>query len=361
MKSVLLIVDGLADRPQAVLGGRTPLAAANTPNLDRLAATGGVGRFQPTPAGVSPGSEVGIPACLAAAVENWPGRGWLEAAGRGIEVGTGQVAVRASLVSVSGPVDAGDSRITGIAMADGADLEPARAPLERRGWRLFPDAAGRHLLVLPGSDAPATAGALHDRVGRRITLPTDPWREVQERLGGTLALWPWGAGGAGTVAGGAWCQALVGGVDLARGIGIALGVPTPMVPGATGDVDTDLAAKAAVTLRELQDHERVALHVEGADMAAHRRDPVAKTRFLERLDRELLGPLLAAGVDMLVTCDHGTCSGTGRHLADPVPVLVSRGGERLAPGRFEEAELEDRPVLQRAEWKDLMLEMPVPC
>ena len=62
MKTVLVILDGAADEPSPLLCGKTPLHAAPTPHLDRMAATGAVGWLNPTPAGQAPGSEAGIPA-----------------------------------------------------------------------------------------------------------------------------------------------------------------------------------------------------------------------------------------------------------------------------------------------------------
>ncbi len=57
-KYVVLIGDGMADYPLAELDGRTPLQAARTPHLDRLARKGTLGRVVTVPSGYPPGSDV---------------------------------------------------------------------------------------------------------------------------------------------------------------------------------------------------------------------------------------------------------------------------------------------------------------
>jgi len=101
-------------------------------------------------------------------------------------------------------------------------------------------------------------------------------------------------------------------------------------------------------------------------MAAHRRDPAAKAAALERIDRDLIGQLAAAGRDvrLIVTGDHGTSSLTGRHLDGPVPFVAgpadaARAGGRRAP--FHEAAA-DTGVLDAAAWRRLLCaEARVPC
>jgi len=360
--TVLVILDGLADAPHPRLDGRTPLEAAATPHLDRLAAAGEVGRFAPTPPGATPGSDVGVPACLGLEAPRRPDRARLEALGRGVPVAPDAAVVRATCVHVSGPWGAPGTRLTAVAdphstSAAVAALAPGLAAF---GAGLHPDPAGRHLVVLPEApDAlplPATLPP-HDLrglpVGAGGPLPCpELWTWIAGRLPGDLALWPWGMGD-GLPVGETPFGCLIAGVDLVRGLGRALGLETPDVPGATGGPDTDLGAKARAALAALERHAAVAVHVEAPDLAAHRRDPRAKRDLIERIDRELIAPLAARpGRRLAVTADHGTASATGRHLDAPVPWLLAETGARpAAPGGFSERAVAAAPVLDRAAWR----------
>lgn len=339
MPTLLVILDGLADEPQAGLGGRTPLEAAHTPNLDRLAAVGVCGLVDPTPPGQSPGSEAGIPSLLGVTAAPY-GRAEVEALGRGIPVSAGKAACRVTCVRLSGPMDDPATVMTSI--PDGRQTYEAVSaladPLAKFGVRLYPDRGGRHIAVLPGSSTHETLSP-YDMVGLPLgvagVLPRPGlWKRAQNGLGDGLALWPWGGGPPLCPRGQSPFGALVTGVDLVRGIGTSLGMEVPRVAGATGDVDADFAAKARAAAALLNTHRAVVLHLDAPDMAAHRRDPEAKRAVLERIDREVFGTLPQAPLRVVVACDHGTSSASGRHLEGPVPFLAAAWDEtglRRAP------------------------------
>ena len=117
----------------------------------------------------------------------------------------------------------------------------------------------------------------------------------------------------------------------ARLLGAALVVP----PGATGDVDTDLRAKARAAVDAIErGAQRIVVHVGAPDEAAHRRDGAGKVAALEALDAALLAPLrdavARAGGTLAVCPDHGTDPVDGTHDAAPVPALRWGAGNRPA-------------------------------
>jgi 2,3-bisphosphoglycerate-independent phosphoglycerate mutase len=104
-----------------------------------------------------------------------------------------------------------------------------------------------------------------------------------------------------------------------------MGMACPALPTATGDIDTDLAAKVTATLEELATHDFVMLHVGGPDEATHRGNVREKADFVAKLDRELIAPILAGcadGTRIMLTCDHMAFCRTGGHSADPVAFLL---------------------------------------
>jgi 2,3-bisphosphoglycerate-independent phosphoglycerate mutase len=155
--------------------------------------------------------------------------------------------------------------------------------------------------------------------------------------------------------------AVVGAVDLVRGIGRVAGLDVIDVPGATGDLDTDYVAKARAAIAALRDHDLVWVHVEAPDEAAHMGSLSEKIKAIERIDRDVLAPLVEAApaATVLVLPDHHTPLRTRTHAAGPVPFVFARadGGAlaSTAPApAFSELEaertgvsLDDGPSLMR--------------
>ena len=100
MKVLLTILDGLADRPHKELDGKTPLQAALTPNLDKLASLGITGTMYPISPGIAPSSDLAHFVLFGYPIEEFPGRGYLEALGEGFEVKEDEVILRTSFVKV---------------------------------------------------------------------------------------------------------------------------------------------------------------------------------------------------------------------------------------------------------------------
>jgi 2,3-bisphosphoglycerate-independent phosphoglycerate mutase len=127
-----------------------------------------------------------------------------------------------------------------------------------------------------------------------------------------------------------------------------------VVPGATGEIESNLAAKAEYSARYLERFDFVLTHVNAPDEAGHQKDPVLKQKTIERADREVIGPLLstlnerysAVGYRMLVCGDHMTRSDDGRHLGVPVPAaLFGTGVSASGVSHFSEAAADVRDVI----------------
>src|SRR5438093_7269029 len=125
--------------------------------------------------------------------------------------------------------------------------------------------------------------------------------------------------------------AIVSAVDLVRGVGILLGWTRIDVPGATGYLDTDYAAKGRYGVEALKTHDLVCVHVEAPDEASHEGKADAKVKALEEIDRHIVGPLLEALPKygewrILVSPDHRTPLRTRAHSHGAVPFAVAGTG-----------------------------------
>jgi 2,3-bisphosphoglycerate-independent phosphoglycerate mutase len=127
--------------------------------------------------------------------------------------------------------------------------------------------------------------------------------------------------------------AMISAVDLVRGVGVLAGWDRLDVPGATGYLDTDYAAKGRAAVEALKDHDIVCVHVEAPDEASHEGRTDAKIEALERIDRDIVGPLRRAleswgNWRILITPDHATLLRTRAH--DRGWVTWAMAGTQLA-------------------------------
>jgi len=357
MRRVLLVPDGMADEPQAALGGRTPLEAAETPAMDALARGGTVGLVQTVPAGMPAGSDVANLSALGydpRAV--YTGRSPLEAASIGVELGPGDVAYRCNLVTIvdgvmtdhtAGQVSSGEGRrlvaALQAALGGGAfEFHPGvsyRNLMVWRGGAVVPCTPPHDILdrpvagYLPGAAGEggeaAAGGGRAGAAAAELRRLLGAAREVLAPLRPGTEIWLWGEGTTPRLP--AFRElhglsgAVVGAVDLVRGIGRCAGLTVLDVPGATGDLDTDYGAKARAALAALDDHEFVWVHVEAPDEASHQGDLAEKIRAIERIDHEVLAPLLAAADPpaVMVLPDHHTPLRLRTHAAEPVPFVIA--------------------------------------
>ncbi len=151
--------------------------------------------------------------------------------------------------------------------------------------------------------------------------------------------------------------AILSAVDLVRGVGLLAGWDRIDVPGATGYLDTDYAAKGRYGIEALKDHDIVCVHVEAPDEASHEGRANAKVEALERIDREIVAPLrraLEAQGDwrLLVSPDHSTLLRTRAHDRAPVPWAMAGTGLSGSGHPYDEqaARMAGGPVLDEG-WR----------
>ncbi|MEM2908206.1 MAG: 2,3-bisphosphoglycerate-independent phosphoglycerate mutase [Candidatus Hadarchaeales archaeon] len=387
MKVLLLICDGMADRPVAELDGRTPLEAAEKPHMDELARRGVCGLMDTIAPGVPPGSDTAHLALLGYdPYEVYTGRGPFEAAGAGIELKPGDIALRANFATVDEDLVVRDRRAGRIQEAD--RLAEALRSIKLRGVQvIFKSTVGhRGALVLCGrglshevtDSDPHQVGAkamqvkpLSRRAARTARLLNEfsrkahevleahPLNEERRRRGLPPANYLL-LRGAGVVP---ELQpmgqrfgikgACVAAAALVKGVCRLAGMEVLDVPGATGGLNTDLDAKRDAALRALERNDLVLLHVKGFDEASHDGNAAAKVQLIERVDR-MLGQLLGAADLIVIAVDHTTPVSVREHTGDPVPVLIAGPGVRTDDvQRFDERSCA-RGGLGRIRGKDLL-------
>ena len=412
MKYVVLIGDGMSDHPIESIGGKTPLEAANTPNMDMIARTGTHGLFKSVPEGYPPGSDVAILSILGYDPKDYyTGRSPLEAASMGVELNEGDVAFRCNLVTLEdkdGCYYMKDYSAGHISTEEARDIIEFLDDdaIEDGDIRYYPGVSYRHLMVWSGGTTEMETVPPHDLSDKGITghlpkgadgeyidkldsltarswniLPDHPVnvKRILEGKNPANSVWFWGEGTKPVMKTYEELYGLKGSiisaVDLTKGIGIYAGLTSIDVPGATGYIDTNYKGKLEAGLEAIAREDYLCLHVEAPDECGHQGDLKLKIQAIEDFDREIVGPMieglkgLGEDVRLLVLNDHPTPVELKTHVREPVPFTLVNitGGEVKGDGRTSgEGEspyseraakatgvvIEDAPALMREFIKD---------
>lgn len=362
MKYIIILGDGMADEPIESLGGKTPLAFANTPNMDRLAAKAELGMVRTVPDGMAPGSDTANLSVLGYNPRKYyTGRSPLEALSIGAKMKDTDVALRCNVVTLSEEESDYESRrildhSSGeITTEEAAKLLDAVRPVfENDFYHFYVGTSYRHLLLWSGGSV-VDLTPPHDVLGQTIGqyLPKDAaLRSMMERSYDILnnhpvnldrarrglhkanSLWFWGAGTRPNLSlfeeKTGKKGAMISAVDLLKGIAVGAGMTNISVEGADGSLHTNYEGKAKAAVEALLKggHDFVYVHVEAPDEMGHQGSAGNKVKAIEYLDQRLIGPAVqaldASGEDyrMLIMPDHPTPVRLRTHVADPIPYLL---------------------------------------
>ncbi len=365
MKHLIILGDGMADWAVPELGNKTLLQYADTPYMDRLAREGRTGMLKTVADGFHPGSEVANMSVMGYDLpEVYEGRGVLEAASIGVDLGPEDMAMRCNIVCVEG--DMLKNHSAGHISTEEADIliRYLDEMLGNDRIRFYTGVQYRHLLVVKGGDKRLACVPPHD-------IPLQPFRpnlvkalcpEAQEtadllnalivksqellashplnlkRMSGgkdpANSIWPWSPGYRPRMKSLAEKYpavrkgSVITAVDLIRGIGRYAGLCCIDVEGATGLYTTNYEGKAQAALDALKTDDFVYLHIEASDEAGHEGDVPLKLKTIEYLDRRVVGPVCEAlknwsePVAVAVLPDHPTPCELRTHTNDPVPFLI---------------------------------------
>lgn len=377
MKYAIVIPCGAVDEAVNELGDRTPLQAAELPTLDDLAQQGRIGTALTIPPDLPPAGEIALLSVLGYDPQTYPiCRGPLEARAQGLTLEPDDQVFRCNLMTVT------DGRLSDFAAGyiDSTQatrlLNDLNQALEDQQVRFYPGRSYRHLFVWKGcgrlSDLRTCdpQGILDEPISKH--LPSGPGSEplrqlirwsqrqlaehdvniVRQDLGENPAncIWVHGHGPQPTLpafqARFGVQGALVAGINLARGLGRQIGWEIIDVPGATGLIDTDLAAKGRAAVAALDTHDLVCVHVEALDEAGHAGNIGRKVSLLEDIDQYIVAPLIErlrreSDQRILIMPSHGTLVAQRKHSAQPtIFVIAGTGIESNRGEAFDEPNAE---------------------
>lgn len=361
MKYVIVLIDGMADEVIESLGNKTPLQYAKLPTIHGMARESELGMVHTVPEGMSPGSDVANLSIMGYAPDKYhTGRSPLEAANIGVKMKPEDVVFRCNLVTVSDDekfenktmIDHSASDITTEEAAE--LLESLREVLEDDARKFYKGTSYRHIVVWDKGHLDLKLVPPHDflesKLGDHMPEGADWILDFEKKsyailnhhpvntkrrergLNPANMMWIWGEGRKPKLDS---FEALYGirgvtisAVDLIKGIGRCAGMEAIHVEGATGTIRTNFKGKADATLKALETHDYVYLHLEATDECSHQGNLDEKLEAIEIIDEKIVKYLKAALEDkgedfrMMILPDHPTPVRLRTHTSNPVPFMI---------------------------------------
>jgi 2,3-bisphosphoglycerate-independent phosphoglycerate mutase len=387
-KIIYVVLDGLGDAPINDLGNKTPLEAAVTPNMDRLAQKGITGLVYPVAKGIAPESDIAVISLLGYdAHKYYTGRGPLESFAEGLTVNDGDVAFRVNFATVADDgVTIKDRRVgrnltteeaTALSKEINSKVTLSGGTFEFKntighrgilvirgirsklsGWITNTDPAYdregvfgvakekfENLVAtsapMPGyensPEAKAAAELLNEFTKKSNKVLNEAAvnikRVAENKMPGNVIL----SRDAGdhlpkfppmqslyNLKFGSFVQ-----MPVEKGIALLTGIDVIDIPESTGHLDVDYPIWAKVALESIKKFDGIYVHIKGPDEPAHDGDYKLKKDIIEAIDKYFFANLIPAldiqNTVVAVTADHSTVCAIKAHSADPVPLLVSGG------------------------------------
>jgi len=363
MKQFTIVLDGIADRPQEKLGGKTPMEAAKTPGLDALFAVSTPGTVRTIKPGLEVGSAVANMSLLGYDPEKtYKGRAVIEAAGAGIPVTPGNLYIRCNFITLKG--DAYETSTLESYNARDIETEEA-APLTERlnkvvfhpPFKLYHADTFRNILVVEGAGDLAEQLQFmpaHDMIGGMVQDYTKGSEVMQQYFAlmkkayevlkddnetQANGIWFWGASSApdfGMPPAGR--RVVLAETSLMRGISALAGLDCVTLPEDEG-FEAFLKEKAKAALKAVGEYDYAYIHIQKLDDLSHELKPVGKMEAIELIDEHFIRPFFAAVKEpysAFVVSDHYTFSDSGGHGGEPSPFMLLGHGTAGVSGRFTE-------------------------
>lgn len=401
MKHIVILGDGMGDRPIESLGGRTPLGAAEKPYMDKFAREGLCGTTTTLYSDFPMGSDVanlsvlGFPPKLF-----YTGRSPIEALGLELDFGPDDMIFRANLVNVEGNSSLGecvmiDHSSDKITDEEAAELVGSLNEILPPEIRLYAGASYRNILIWKDflrfyDPSDISLAPPHDILGQKVSsyLPAGSGSEIllaiSEKSRALLdmhpvniarkakglrtanCLWMWGEGTKPCLSGFkekyGLDAAMITAVPLLQGIAVGTGMKNIAVENVTGDINTNYEGKADAAVEALKaGADLVFVHIEAADECGHDGNTAEKIKSIEYIDSRVIGRILSRlgeindEVKFLLMPDHATPICERTHTVDPIPFAIWSSARSFVPNAeaYDEASAAKTGFIMR-ESTDLM-------
>ncbi len=392
MKLIYVAIDGMGDLPIKALGNKTPLEAAETPNMDALAANGQIGLMYSVKKGIAPESDVAVISLLGYDPFKYStGRGVIEAAGAGLDMKDGDLALRCNFATLGQGRKIIDRRVARSLTTEEA-TELSKAANEQVKLESYPSSfefrntlGHRAVLLIKSKNKPLSSnitnsdpayiivnglGVAQAKVDMVLKTcePTDKTEAakvsaalVNEFIDKTHKLWENHPINLKRAAEGKLKAnvvltrdaghllpkffdinkryhvnfAALADMQAERGIAQLAGMDSKLLPPPSGNLQKDCEVRVKTLLDVLPSHDCFYIHLKGPDEPGHDGNCTLKTQIISAIDKYFFGPLLKQislkDTVICITADHATPCGLKVHSDTPVPLLIS--GDKLDYGK----------------------------
>ncbi len=385
MKYVIVLMDGATDHPVLELGGKTPLDVANIPNIHYLAKEGKTGYVRTMHPGLPVESIVANLGILGYNPARYypQGRASFEAMAKDIFLQENDVAFRCNLISLDENGNIKDFTANQITDENARKIV-SNLKFNNQKIELFPGQSYRNTLVVRnvGFDVKKlTAHKPHENIGKnykdllmsysgpanseveelnQIMLNSQEQIKELNRINPTDAhmIWLWSPSFAPNLP--SFSRkfgiegAVVAGLDFMRGIAQAAKMESREIPGANGYLDSNFSEKLRYAKHFLRNNDLVYIHINAPDEEGHARSPKRKIEAIEKIDKEIVGPLYrhltekyGSNFRIAILSDHHTLVENGQHSDEPVPYLMyGYGFSSDSAERFTETEISTKSSIK---------------
>lgn len=364
MKYIVILGDGMADRPIKQLGNKTPLEVANKPSIEQLAKKGEVGLVSTIPKNMNPGSDTANLSVIGYdPLKYYTGRSPLEGISMGVSLKDEDVSFRTNLVTLS-EEESYENKIILDHGASDITTEESEVLIKYIDEKLRDDIikfysgiSYRHLLVWRNGSTDVKLVPPHDirdkcikeylpdgdNSGKILSLMEKSYELLNNHpinierkkkgLNKANSIWIWGEGTKPMLP--SFKQkygldgVMISAVDLLKGIAMCGGLKVKEVVGATGNLNTNYEGKAKAAIEELKQGKNfVYIHIEAPDECSHCGELENKIKAIELIDEKVVKYVkekmdeLNEPYKIMILPDHPTPIGVRTHTSDPVPYLI---------------------------------------
>jgi 2,3-bisphosphoglycerate-independent phosphoglycerate mutase len=392
LKLIYVAIDGMGDLPIEALGNKTPLEAAETPNMDTLAKNGKTGLMYSVKEGIAPESDAAVISLLGYDPFRYStGRGVIEAAGAGLRMKDGDLALRCNFATLGHGKTIIDRRVARSLTTEQAS-ELSKAANEEVMLESYPSTfefrntlGHRAVLLIKSKRKPLSSNITNSdpayttvngigvaKANVKMVLqtckPTNNTPEakisaalVNEFIKKTHKVWnnhpvnikraAEGKLKANVVltrdAGNLLPKffninkryhvdfAALADMHAERGIAKLAGMDSMLLPQPSGNLQKDCEVRVKTLLDVLPKHDCFYIHLKGPDEPGHDGNCTLKIQVISAIDKYFFGPLLKqislAETIICITTDHATPCALKVHSDTPIPVLIS--GDKVDDGK----------------------------
>ncbi len=355
MTKIMIIIDGMTDRPCAELDNLTPFEYADCKHINYMRANGAFGQMHVCPKNFSAESLACILTLLGVPSQSIPtGRAYFEALAKGIAVDEKDLILRCNLVRVKKGI------LVSSCCENLTDEDLTKAAqsvkIAEDDMRFHHMSSYKNLLIIKNAADEMKAlqtFAPHEHIGSKFEnlFPAggNAVQQLSKFINNSMKLLnknksnssvqyaylPWGQSCKQDIPSfdelHQMSSVSVCATEIVKGLSMAMDMDIAPMQGGTSDTDTNLFNKCNSVLHYIDKKDFILLHINGADEAAHRKNPKEKAAFIRKIDYEIVAPLLyytPHDTTIMVCSDHSTLSETGAHAPDAQPFTVYRKNQK---------------------------------